>query len=70
MENQDNLIDAHEYSVIDIQESVQIRQPNGFFTLHGNGTWTWTSTKGNNRSSFLSLSWTSVNISVQYIRTR
>ena len=45
----------------------------GLFTLHGNGTGistgNWTSTIGNNGSWFLYLSWTSMNISVQYIRT-
>ena len=47
---------------------------NGLFTLHGigtgTGTWNWTSTIGDNGSWFLSLSWTSVNISVQHISTR
>ena len=45
---------------------------NGLFTLHGNrtgtGTGNWSSTIGNNGSRFPSLSRTSVNISVQYIR--
>ena len=34
----------------------------------GTGRGNWTSTIGNNQSSLLSLSWTSVNVSVQHIR--
>ena len=49
------------------------KNSNSLFTLHGNGmgrgTGNWTSTMGNNEPWFLSLSQTSVNISVQYIRT-
>ena len=55
---------------VKVEHCVYGSQPYGSFTLHGNGTWQLVELDQNNKKQwvrFFSLSWTSVNISVQYI---